>query len=787
MQRPGRLLARSGVAGYPARVRGRRWIWALGAGVVCCLVVAAVLLPGIARRKAIAAARARGIELTVGSARIGFLRADLEDVHAILEGVGEVDVHARSIRARWGFSGVGDLEATGVVVDLNGAPDAIRGAVDGWRARHPSPATTGGGTARAITIRDSDVHWKVLGMELASAGVREALIGSARVIIHGGEARAHLGVADATIKGVNTEVVRADGKLGATSAESVTVSLSPAGPLARREGMLLSKPAESGTKATDGGGDAWSLLLRLREPLEKAVSRFESGVEVRVGEVTLVTEKGSLGPWAARAVLGTDAIAFELDPAEKAGRKPLVLRALVPRAKGKWTSELKMGPAMLGELGVTEGVLGLTDVATTSIEARGSVEIDPDEKTFAADGSLTLKNAAINDARIADGVVKGIDLTARGVLASRDELHSWTLTGGAVELGKVRFELEGGYELVDLKDGKRGPRVYGAWNVPKVACGDALTSMPSGLLSKLEGMEMQGTFAAKGALTFDARLPEKTSVDLLLEQKCRVTKAPPTLSVDRFKEPFELRVYDPKGNPRTARFGPGTPEWVSLERISPKVIDALMVCEDSAFFGHNGFSAAAIRNALIANIKSGKFALGASTITMQLAKNVFLDRRKQLSRKLQEAVLTAWLEQAMTKSELLELYLNVIEFGPNIYGIGPAAWHWFGRPASDLDAAESIFLISILPSPVKRHFMWDKGEPGDAYSAYLKALLKEARARGKIEEDEYQAAISKPLVFHKPGMPSPPPHGIQAAKGPIDKGPVDDAAFDPGGLSPPAD
>lgn len=790
MHRSDRLLAERKGARYPARVRGRRWLWALAAGVVATLVVVvALVLPAVARRKAVAAARARGIELTADRVRVGLFRAELSDVRATLEGVPELDVTARTVSARWSFSGVGDLEVVGLSVVASGTPEGVRASVDAWRARHPSSGGGGGGTARTITLRESLARWKLLGVELASVGAREAVVAPQRILVRGGDASGKLGSFEASIKGLFTEISRVDGRIGASTAEQVTVSVTGSAP-----GMalpLLKLTPEAGSGASEAPKpeptDAWGTLTRLREPIERLLARFEPGVELKVSEISVVTDKGTLGPWAARAILGTDAFAFELDPSEKAGRKPLVLRALIPRAKGKWTAELRMGPAMLGELGIAEGALGLAEVSTASIEARGSVELDPDERTFAADGALTLKNAAINDARIADGTVRGIDLTARGVLASRGDLRAWTLTGGAVELGKVRFEIEGSYESIDLKDGKRGPRVFGAWSIPVVSCGDALASMPKGLMPKVEGMEMQGTFGAKGRLGFDARLPEKTEVDLVLEQKCRVTKAPPAISVDQFKEAFELRVYDPKGNPRPGRFGPGTPEWVSLERISPKVVDALMVCEDSAFFVHNGFSAGAIRNALIANIKAGKFAVGASTITMQLAKNVFLDRRKQLSRKLQEAVLTAWLEQAMAKSELLELYLNVIEFGPNIYGIGPASWHWFGRPASDLDAAEAIFLISILPSPVKRHYMWDKGEPGDGYNSYLKALLKEARSRGKIDEDEYQAAIAKPLKFHKPGMPAPPPHGIQPAKGPFDKSGVDDAAFDPGGLSPPAD
>jgi membrane peptidoglycan carboxypeptidase len=323
-----------------------------------------------------------------------------------------------------------------------------------------------------------------------------------------------------------------------------------------------------------------------------------------------------------------------------------------------------------------------------------------------------------------------------------------------------------------------------AWSVPEVSCGDALASMPKGLLARLDGMSMQGTFGAHGRLAFDAKAPEKTEVDLSLEQKCRVTKVPPQLSLDRFRQPFELRVYDPKGNPKMQTFGPGTPEWVSLDRISPYVVDAVLTCEDAAFFGHKGFSAVSIRNALIANIKSGKFALGASTVTMQLAKNIFLERRKQLARKLEEAVLTAWLEQGMSKSELLELYLNVIEYGPNLYGIGPAAMHYFGRPARDLDPLEAMFLVSILPSPVKRHVMWEKGQIGDAYLKYLRFLLKEAHARGKLEDDEYEAAATRPFTFHKPGDPPPAPHSPPSGKSSIEKN-DGDPAYDPVWAPPP--
>lgn len=798
---PDRSLARGRLAGYPATVRGRRLLWALAGLVVAAVVVIALAAPALVRSKAIASARARGVELQVGRARLGWFRAELGEVRATLEGVPEVTIEARTVVARLAFSGVGDVEAQGVAVSADGELAKIRRSIEAWRARHPSGGGPSGGPGRTYTVRDSTARWRVLGLEPASAAFREIVVGGGRIVLRGGAATVLLPMGEVRVSGLDTDIARADGRLGALSAASVALQLEPpvessiAGTLGAAAALPLNAFDEQEPTAVKAAApsppgaqaDPWSLLSRVRRPMEKLLARFESGVEIKVAELTVKAKQAALGPWSVRAVLGADAVAFELDPGDKDGRKPLVLRALIPRDRGKWTAELKVGPATLAELGVADGTLGLADVATASVEARGSIELDPEEKTFAADGALTLAGASINDARIADGPVHGIDVGARGVLASKGDLRTWTLTGGSVELGKVRFELEGGFESIALKDGTRGPRLWASWSVPVVACGDALSSMPKGLLPKLEGMEMQGTFGARGRVGFDARVPDKTEVDLFLEQKCRVTKVPPALSVDRFKQPFELRVYDPKGNPRTARFGPGTPEWVSFEKFSPYVVDALMVCEDGSFFAHNGFSAGAIRNAMIANIKAGKFALGASTITMQLAKNVFLDRRKQLSRKLQEAVLTAWLEQAMSKSELLELYVNVIEYGPNLYGIGPASWHWFGRPASDLDPAEATFLISLLPSPVKRHFMWDKGAPSDGYLQFVRALLKEQRARGKLDEDEYQAAIAQPLKFHKPGDPAPPPHAIQPVKAPIDKGSIEDTAFDPGGLSPPAE
>ena len=125
--------------------------------------------------------------------------------------------------------------------------------------------------------------------------------------------------------------------------------------------------------------------------------------------------------------------------------------------------------------------------------------------------------------------------------------------------------------------------------------------------------------------------------------------------------------------------GPGSDNWTPLDEISPYMQVAVLTTEDGGFLKHHGFNRASIRSSIVANLKARRFARGASTITMQLAKNLFLSRDKTLSRKLEEVVLTDYLEQTFSKDELMELYLNVIEFGPAVYGITAAAEHYFGR------------------------------------------------------------------------------------------------------------
>ena len=192
--------------------------------------------------------------------------------------------------------------------------------------------------------------------------------------------------------------------------------------------------------------------------------------------------------------------------------------------------------------------------------------------------------------------------------------------------------------------------------------------------------------------------------------------------------------------------GPGTPDWVPYDAISPFMETAVLVCEDGHFPYHHGFDFEALENSIRDNLIKGRFARGASTISMQLAKNLYLGKEKTLGRKLQEAVLTQLLEQELSKRELLELYLNVIEYAPGVYGIGPAARHYFNKRPSELSLGQALYIASILPNPEHQHFDAD-GKVSLGWTNYLQRLMRIARKIGRISDEQLASGMAERVAF----------------------------------------
>ena len=141
--------------------------------------------------------------------------------------------------------------------------------------------------------------------------------------------------------------------------------------------------------------------------------------------------------------------------------------------------------------------------------------------------------------------------------------------------------------------------------------------------------------------------------------------------------------------------------WVPLSQIPKHVRMAVLVAEDGAFFSHAGVDWYEVREALEDNLEEGRIVRGGSTITQQLAKNLYLSTSKDPIRKFKELLITWMLENSLTKKRILELYLNVIEWGPGVFGVEAAAQRYFHKPASQLTLNEGVRLAAVIPRPLR--------------------------------------------------------------------------------------
>jgi len=186
--------------------------------------------------------------------------------------------------------------------------------------------------------------------------------------------------------------------------------------------------------------------------------------------------------------------------------------------------------------------------------------------------------------------------------------------------------------------------------------------------------------------------------------------------------------------------------WVPYGEVSDHLKKAILLSEDASFFNHKGVDVHELKEALKRDWEIGSFKRGGSTITMQLAKNLYLNPSKNPLRKAKEIVIAWQLERALSKRRIFEIYLNVVEWGRNIYGAEAAARHYFGKPAAGLDILESTTLAALLPSPRTAR---EKG------LLYRRNLILDRLARvGYLSADEHARARKTPL-FQKVEQKAP--------------------------------
>ncbi len=195
--------------------------------------------------------------------------------------------------------------------------------------------------------------------------------------------------------------------------------------------------------------------------------------------------------------------------------------------------------------------------------------------------------------------------------------------------------------------------------------------------------------------------------------------------------------------------------WVSLRDVSRDYLYAIVLSEDSTFFEHGGFNFDAITDSLAENIKERKPAFGGSTISQQVTKNLFLDSEKSLLRKVKEFFITRSLERRFSKNEILEIYFNLADFGPDLYGVGTAASHFFHKSPMEINAAEGAFIALMLPSP-KRHYyaVFENRNLTKQKRKKIERVLRDMLYEEYISELDYRRYVSYDYFGPPPRMPA---------------------------------
>lgn len=231
----------------------------------------------------------------------------------------------------------------------------------------------------------------------------------------------------------------------------------------------------------------------------------------------------------------------------------------------------------------------------------------------------------------------------------------------------------------------------------------------------------------------------------------------------RFMEIYLDRMEDTGENPTLQHI------WRPMEQISPYLAQAVLLAEDDTFYKHSGFDWDSFRQAMKKNWKDKAFTRGASTITQQLVKNLYLTPSKNPWRKLREWIITYQTEQTLTKKRILDLYLNIAEWGPGIYGAEAASRHYFGKSSSALTPHQAAFLASILPNP-KFYSARPNGKVMTRRMGYLFGVLN--RKNGSRPSGQKEKPSANHLKNEKPSFAheeNPKPEEEDTA--PVDESP----------------
>jgi len=393
----------------------------------------------------------------------------------------------------------------------------------------------------------------------------------------------------------------------------------------------------------------------------------------------------------------------------------------------------------------------IKDYDKTSVSAEFTVGLEEGRGTFHGDFDLVGLN--VSHRILAKDVVR--DISAKGSIKGSFDQRERIVEVERARLssGGVDYQLEGYVRLAGGVDPENGlvrsfDRIGGRLRIPSIPCQTVLESIPTAFIPHLKGFTLSGMFATDANIAIDWEDLNKVvlggSVGL---RGCKVTSAPERLSHKRLDRTFEHEVEVGKDKYEMIIVGNESLDFVPVWDVSRHLLNSFMTTEDSSFYKHRGFIVREFRTALIKDLQVGYFKYGASSITMQTVKNVFLDREKTLSRKFQELFLTWYIETRLSKDRIFEIYVNAIEYGPGLYGLKRAAKTYFGKHPRDLNPVEAAFFSTLLPAPKRRYKQFCKGKLNRFTENKIQRILKLMLKRERLTQEEYDEAVVTPLEF----------------------------------------
>jgi hypothetical protein len=378
-----------------------------------------------------------------------------------------------------------------------------------------------------------------------------------------------------------------------------------------------------------------------------------------------------------------------------------------------------------------------------------------------ADGQVKLRTSA-------DALRLHVDIGARGArfgtLADNDgdEPQLGDATDVTLQFDGVLKPAEGAIEIPEIHGTLVGADLSGSMTLrdmdtdPSVDLVLGVRQLDFGRLLGAAGLAVPESLGltpggspdlGSASMEVGARGRLSAPADLAVRQKIKFSapaKMPPAIT--RLRRDFVFGSDDGPGPHRPIDVSLSSPDFIALHDVPPLFVRTLLISEDAGFYGHSGIDLRELPTALLTNWSRGDAARGASTITQQLAKNLFLSRDKEVGRKLQELAITFLLESALGKDRILEIYLNIIEWGPDLRGLRPAARHYFACEPQALTPAQMAFLVAIIPGPIKYQRSFARGSPGPGLRLLIDNLLAKLRSVDAIGEEEYQRALSELIV-----------------------------------------